>query len=196
MPRVQAEFDDYDHGWQRVHDTIKSIGVKITVGIHSEDNVPYARGQDDAPTLAQIATFHEFGAPKIGLPERSFMRWTMDENEAAYFGMAEDLLGLVIDGKISKYKAGAWLGERMKADIRQRIVDVERPPLTPSTIRAKKKGYGREQDADVDMDEPIQAPSSGPRAPDVADTGNPLLDTGQMKNAVDYQVHGQDRAVA
>lgn len=30
---------------------------------------------------AQIAKYHEFGAPKAGIPERSFMRSAFDENQ-------------------------------------------------------------------------------------------------------------------
>lgn len=183
-------FRDIDRGYERITDLLRKLDGRITVGIHAEDNKPYVRGQSDAATLAQIATFHEFGAPKANLPQRSFMRSTLDEKKRAYFSIAESLLGRAIDGDLRPIQAMSLLGQRIKDDIRQKIIDIQSPPLTASTIAAKRRGYGRVQNADVEPGEPIRAPSSGPSTstPHGADTGNPLVDTGQMKNAVDFQV--------
>ncbi|MFB6371621.1 MAG: hypothetical protein ABEN55_00565 [Bradymonadaceae bacterium] len=183
-----AKVRDIDKGYDRISDLVKKMdGGRVTIGVHAKDNEPYVRGQDDSATIAQIATFHEFGAPKANIPQRSFMRSTLDDNSREYFSMAERLFGLVVDGDIRPKRALRLLGQRIMQDIQQRIVDLQTPPLKPETIEAKKRGYGRVQNADVEPDQPILAvpdPSGG----GVQDSGNPLVDTGQMKNAIDFEV--------
>lgn len=179
---------DVDKGYDDLQEVIDAMnGASITIGVHDADSKPYVRGQNDPPTTAQIAGVHEFGSPAAGIPPRPFMRPTMDANEDRYADILERRMGFVVDDRMSLRRALGLLGQQISDDIQQKIIDKVRPKLADETIERKRKGYGRVQDADVDPDEPIRFVETSDGG---FDSGNPLVDTGQLHRSIDYQVHG------
>ena len=107
-------------------------------------------------TVAGIGYAHEFGTAT--LPERSFMRSTIQEKKKDIIALQKKLLKQIVNGKIKVESGLGLLGEFMADAIRQKIVSISSPPNTPETIAAKG-------------------------------SSNPLIDTGQLKNSITYEVN-------
>ncbi len=94
--------------------------------------------------LAGIATVQEFGAVINGtafgdivIPERSFIRSTIDETKEELAQLSERLWKLVIDGKITKFEALSRVGIFLQAKIRNKITTIKSPQNAPATIAMK-----------------------------------------------------------
>ena len=109
--------------------------------------------------VVELATIHEFGAPRAGIPQRSFLRDTADLKREAWLKTAERLVKLIARGKLTVERALGLLGEKASGDVKRRIKSGTGipPELQPATIRAK--GSSR-----------------------------PLVDTGRLVNSISYQV--------
>jgi hypothetical protein len=107
-----------------------------------------------------IAIIHEFGAPRAGIPSRSFLRSTASKKREEWLKMLERVLVLVVKEKLELEDALKLVGERAAADVRRAITSGPGipPPLKAATIRAK--GSSR-----------------------------PLVDTGQLVRSISYEVH-------
>lgn len=93
-------------------------------------------GKDDSDLLL-IANVHEFGAPKAGIPERSYIRAGYDKNVDKYIKKAEGYLQEVLDGKIEARSLYTKLGQTMAQDIQKHIKGSIPPPLKPATVKRK-----------------------------------------------------------
>jgi len=93
------------------------------------------------------------------IPERSFFRSTIIEVKKGLIALQTKLMKQIVDGKISAEKALGLLGEFLSDAIRQKIVSLRTPPNAPATLKAK-------------------APKT-----------NPLVDSGQLKNSITYEVN-------
>ena len=166
----KSKLIDKDQGYNRILKDLASLGQpSITVGIHSEDNKPYQRGQGAAVTTAQIGTFHEFGTldrfedsspagdGRSGVPQRSFLRSTVDENRAKYADLISRGVAKVIDGSMTMPRALGLVGARAAADVQEKISKGIDPALTQQTIA--RKGSSK-----------------------------PLVDTGQLRQAIDWKI--------
>ncbi|MBW2672317.1 MAG: hypothetical protein JRD89_02725 [Deltaproteobacteria bacterium] len=85
--------------------------------------------------VVKIATIHEFGGKYI--PERSFIRSTMDERESDITNMTERLLNQMIQGYLDAETLLSRLGEYITGLIKQKITDIRTPPNAPATIQRK-----------------------------------------------------------
>lgn len=127
--------------------------AEVFVGIRGK------RGSQKDPSenlnLAEIAAVNEFGGGNV--PERSFLRSTVDENEAAYTARIEDIITNVIDGKRGLDQGLNLLGLKVTGDVQRKIRDLKTPVNAPLTIALKG-------------------------------SANPLIDTGRMRQSIDYEV--------
>lgn len=94
--------------------------------------------------LVLRASVHEFGAPSVGIPERSFLRATLDDKRTEIVRRAERAMDRVI-ADITRDKPADAAATRelnllalfvVKA-VRERIRSNIPPPLAESTIAAK-----------------------------------------------------------
>jgi hypothetical protein len=135
---------------------VKAGGARLKVGVF--DGVGGGTGE-----IATIATIHEFGAPRANIPPRSYIRATIRERKAELAALMARVVRLMIQGKLDERRAlelvGAWLAGAIKG----RIVSGPFTPLKPATIARRRKNP-------ADPDGPIK----------------PLIDTGQLKNAVTF----------
>lgn len=83
------------------------------------------------------ANVHEFGAPSIGVPERSFMRSTIDNKENEILDAVEDAIWRYLEGEITLRNALTMIGEYLVGEVKKTIKDMDSPPLKPETITAK-----------------------------------------------------------
>lgn len=122
----------------------------VSVGI-LKGNYPEEQG---GKNIAEVALFNEFGTKNI--PERSFIRSTLQENKN-YKAIKEKLAKKIIKSELEEEQALTILGQKVKQDIQNKIVELREPPNKAITIY--KKG-----------------------------SSNPLIDTGLLKNSIDYEV--------
>lgn len=119
----------------------------LTVGVHG-DSPSYVRGQGSPATGPQVAAFNEFGTlemfgvsesnnGRVGTPERSFLRSTIDDNEAKYERVVDAAFARVLLDQEDPARALAQIGLLIERDIRERIVTISDPPNAESTLQAK-----------------------------------------------------------
>ena len=112
---------------------IKAI-EKIAKSMSGPDQVKVGlpKGSNDYPdgtSAIMVGSVHEFGSPSRGVPQRSFLRSTVQENRRPYKGMFKKLAKQIIDGKIDSKKALGLIGLQVQGDVIAKISDGINPPL-------------------------------------------------------------------
>ncbi len=134
---MAARVIDRDRGWKRLRrelDRSKS-GRHVRVGIQGSEALERHAGSDY--TNAQVASVHEFGSADGHMPERSFIRATIDDNAKEIKALGKQLWMGVIDGKLSVTQSLEILGQKVVAMVRKRIRSRIAPPLDPATVARK-----------------------------------------------------------
>jgi len=110
---------------------------------------------------AAKAAAHEYGAPSINLPERSFLRLTFRKGADELEKMTTKIFNRFLEGQLSPKQALELLGEWGIQAVRKTIRDQpeEWPPLSPVTIA--RKGYKKDKI---------------------------LIDTGELINSIAYKI--------
>ena len=132
---------------------------KVTAGF-----LETAKYSDGTP-VAAVAAQNEFGNPAKNIPSRPFFRNAVKTNEQKWEKAAGQLMLSVIEGKIPKEQALDQLGQLIKGDIQESILDGDFESLKQSTLDARQS---RKRTAGV--------------------ANKPLIDTGHMMRSVDYVV--------
>jgi len=129
---MSAKVIDKDLGYDKWMAQMKAIDKKpfTKIGILGDGE----KGEDGA-TVLEYASHNEFGTKDI--PERSFIRSTIDERKRRIFGKAFQLQADIFTGRISMDKALGIMGLLIKGNIIQKIVNLRSPKNEDSTIRAK-----------------------------------------------------------
>lgn len=122
-----------DKGFKKAMETFKEVAGKpaVTIGVH--ENTGKEKGSE--LTVVEVATFNEFGTENI--PERSFIRSTVDQNFESYVQKTKILQNKCILQQISVSKALAVLGELIQLDIIKTINSGVEPANSPETLKAK-----------------------------------------------------------
>jgi hypothetical protein len=132
-----------DRGWEAFKQRNKDCFVKVGF---PEDGTAKA-GKGGAATrnmseVIQIAAVHEFGAPARNVPERSFLRSTLDEQKEALQGIKRAQYLRVVKGETNTEqvlkKIGVWMTARIQEKIRSNI-----PPALAENTRKAKTAKGR-----------------------------------------------------
>jgi phage gpG-like protein len=136
-------------------------GQEVVVGIPKAKNGQHQG--EEVITLAELGAMHEYGAPKAGIPQRSFLRAPLSANTNKLLKTIEK------DLKFSKTKPNVALG-RLGAAGQSVVLEAFNTQnngtwnkLKPATIRARRKGTGEGQD-------------------------KPLIDTGQLRRSITFEV--------
>lgn len=142
---------DRDFGYNELVESLADLddsdGLAVLVGFLASES-----GDD----LITYAAANEFGTDVI--PERSFLRSTVDLHRSDYESALADAAGLLVDGDRARAEAELQrLGLRAVGDVQTQIVEIRDPPNAPSTIA--RKG-----------------------------SSNPLIDTGRMRQSVSFVV--------
>lgn len=128
-----------------------------------------AKHRDSELSLLDIAHVHEFGSPAANVPERSFIRRTFSlvgGRGAAWLpAFTAKLAAGVVKGKIDMVTALHILGQRGVAEVRRTITEGAGVPPPLKPETIAAKGSTR-----------------------------PLVDTGQLVNAVSYELVNDDTA--
>lgn len=176
-PKVRADL----RGWEAVRKAIVKTEKRVKVGILTDEKHEArdldSGDEDEASEISmlELAAIHEFGAPAAGIPERSFLRATIDGKRDEVNKAIEELVGKEVErllggaegkdvseaqadaaAKRALGKLGLQLVAMIRATIRNReTVGPEDQALKQETIDRKGSSL-------------------------------PLVDTGQLINAVDW----------
>lgn len=178
MAKGTAKTVSKDLGESRVRAAIAEL-KRTPEGPHVKAGVLEAAGahkDGEGLTVADVAVFNEFGTATI--PERGFMRAAAAELVPVIGDMGPKLLSKFIEGTITLDAALDRIGLKAVSVIKRTIRDWTDPPNAPSTIRAKARKSGRLK---IDA-----AAGKGQEAEALAAFNNPLEDTGQLRNSIDY----------
>jgi hypothetical protein len=128
---------DTDRGYDALRRALGAPDVEVLVGVREEAGAEVVDGSD--LTIAGLATIHEFGAetPFASIPERSFLRSTLDENRDRYLDEVARGVGDTIDGKTTGARVLERVGARAAGDVKRKIIDLSDPENAPSTIEQK-----------------------------------------------------------
>lgn len=131
--------DDRDTGYRDLMRVLEAMGCPVVlVGIREAKGSVVTEGGD---TVAGYATKNEFGSEDGRVPERSFLRSTVDGNEARYTSELEAAVGKVVDGSANIGQAFGLVGAKVARDVQQTIRDMTSPPNAPRTIAMKGSSH-------------------------------------------------------
>lgn len=105
----------------------------------------------------------------IHIPERSFLRNGYDTNRERLLTLAEDLVADVIGGDISANAAYEALGRNIVSALKDYATALSSPADSDLTVNGSEDDWGLEG-----------LPGKG--------SSNPLVDSGNMINSIDYEV--------
>lgn len=91
------------------------------------------KGSNDYPdgtSVILVGLVHEFGSPEKNIPQRSFLRSTVNSNKRKYAKLLKKLTKKIVNGKLTKNKALNLLGLQVQGDVIGKISDGIDPPLT------------------------------------------------------------------
>lgn len=148
---ASAGVQDIDKGWGPYAKFVSGLSPEsaLYVGVTGDK----ALKQDgDGATVAEVALFHEFGTEgtsvtsaedkpgrfHFGLPERSFIRATLETEKAQHQALATKLMEKVMDNKMGLGQALDILGAKIASDIQRFIASNKvKPPSSEATNKAK-----------------------------------------------------------
>ena len=131
---------DKDRGWKKIAAELKKAANKPYVKVGFIGDSGAATHKDSPLTVAGIAAIHEYGAPDQNIPERSFIRGTIEARSNEVQGFIDHQNKSVLLQKINVREALGRLGLFVVALIKDRIVKEHvPPPLKESTIKAKTR---------------------------------------------------------
>lgn len=126
---------DRDMGYALQIRRLETIpALAIHVGVH-EDAPP----SEDGVPVAEYAEINEFGSDDGRVPERSFLRATLDERQNQYADQMQRAIDQALDGKHLKVGLRE-VGQQVVRDIRAKIESGVGPANAPSTFA--RKGHG------------------------------------------------------
>jgi hypothetical protein len=196
-PKLTVNIFERDLGFSHFLREAKKIRAKPYVKVGVTQKRGSKLREDGKKTIADVAQIHEFGAPQAGIPERSFLRSTVNDN-GGYEELKRVLVGKIFDATagMTVERALGLIGQTVTRDVKARIRDGIAPALKAATIRAKNAGLigkAKGKIASLEGKDKLSGRQAEGflKAKDLVETGGestPLIDTAQMINAVSYEV--------
>jgi hypothetical protein len=154
-------------------------GASVQIGFLEGATYP------DGTSVPMVAAIQEFGAPAAGIPPRPFFR-TMIAAKSDGWGdaAAQSLKATDFDAA----KTLALVGEGIKGQLQQSIAELTSPPLSPVTLMLRKMRADNPSlvVTGSTVGEAARRVAAGQSSAGVST--KPLVDSGDMLNAVDYAV--------
>lgn len=101
----------------------------------------------DGTPIAYVATIQEFGYPKGGIPQRSFIRSTIAEQANGYWKQVMAKYGkMVVTGHATPADALEAMALVAEGDMRKKITKITSPALSTRTLDARwARGNGNDK---------------------------------------------------
>lgn len=130
---IQKNFD-----WSKFRELRSRLegmaGKEVVVGV---TRASAGRHQTGEINNAELAAVHEFGTKDGTIPERSFIRSSMQDNSQNYVGMHAGNLRKVVRGEMPFERSLDLLGVKAASDVQQQIRRGEFEELKQTTIDRK-----------------------------------------------------------
>ena len=126
---------DIDRGYKKLFEMAEKMARAPYVKVGIVGDSAQEKDEDTGTTVAEYASYNEFGTETI--PERSFIRATVDERRNRIFGKAFTLQNDILTGKLSLERALDILGLLVVGNIQNKIQKLRNPKNEDSTIRQK-----------------------------------------------------------
>lgn len=169
------------------------IDVEVLVGFPEETTT---RPDDADITNASLGYIHDQGAPEQNIPARPFMLPGMADAEDKVADKLSQVMKAVLNGK------GAGIAEVgmtqvgliAKLSIQNKINDGLEPPLAPSTIAQRYKSRKTQTRRDSELEYlSLQGKGIDEMFLQGAVGIKPLINTGQLRNAVTYVIRSRKK---
>jgi hypothetical protein len=146
-----------DRKWREISQRVAKLGsVELHVGVVGEKASHLTA--DGKLTMGELAAIHEYGAPAAGIPQRSFIRFTLHNKAGEILSHQFAGSGDLLEGKVTMDQALNKLGKLVAEEIKNSITGRQiKQDLKPATIA--RKGH---------------------------DTA--LIDSGQLLDAIGYEI--------
>lgn len=118
-------------GLKRIKDALAIDKLSTKVGWFESARYP------DGTPVAYIATIQEFGSPRNGIPPRSFMRSTAQEQSGYWKDLFASGVRAMLAGNETPVSLMTALGLAAEGDIRVKISEITSPPLKPGTVKGR-----------------------------------------------------------
>ncbi|ATG17001.1 hypothetical protein CO695_12120 [Providencia alcalifaciens] len=136
------------------------LGKKqLKVGFFEHSKYP------DGTPIAYVAAIQELGYPAGGIPPRPFLRPTMKNKKTEYGQLIFRVAKAAANGNITVNDGLTQVGAKAASDVKLAIKAVTTPVLDDATVKARARRHSKGKS-----------------------TNKPLVDTGQMLNAVTFVV--------
>lgn len=106
-------------------------------GAVAKVGLPAGKTYPDGTSIAYVGTIHEFGAPEVNIPQRSFLRSTRNAKRNAWAKDLAEGAQAVAQRRISLDGMLDAVGAAAAGDVVQTIAARIPPPLKPQTIAAR-----------------------------------------------------------
>lgn len=127
-----------DRGWNQTVRELKALDGAVTIiGLPRNGTTS---GRHSMNELIDVGAYNEFGSPKTNLPERSFIRSTVDEGRVRIRKMQTMAVNRMFLPGASVRVELFKIGEAVKRMIQAKIVSGRFAPLSPKTVA--RKGHG------------------------------------------------------
>ncbi len=120
--------------WAKLISAVKTFR-KLELKVGWFDTSQY----EDGTPVAYVATIHEFGSSKAGIPPRPFMRPTIAREENNWRRFIAQEAPKILDGRQTVEGLFEILGLNISGEIAKSIADVQEPALLEATILAKAR---------------------------------------------------------
>jgi hypothetical protein len=122
-------------GGSKMEKALAKIAAKVEKGPHVRVGfLEKAKYPDDTP-VAMVAAIQEFGAPRVGIPPRPFMRPMIAAHKSEW-GPNVGKYMKATGNDVEKSLRG--VGMVIAGDLAQAIKDVNAPPLSKTTLMIRK----------------------------------------------------------
>ncbi|WP_272524236.1 MULTISPECIES: hypothetical protein [unclassified Providencia] len=136
------------------------LGKKqLKVGFFEHSKYP------DGTPIAYVAAIQELGCPAGGIPPRPFLRPTMSDKKTEYGQLIFRVAKAAASGNITINDGLTQVGAKAASDVKLAIKAVTTPVLDDATVKARARRHSKGKS-----------------------TNKPLVDTGQMLQAVNFAV--------
>lgn len=169
------------------------VGQEVLVGIPASQ----AERSDEDPqpmNNAQLGYVHENGSPAQNIPARPFLIPGVEDTQESYTSHLKKAASAALNGDNTKVQAELnAAGLVASAGARNKITAGEFAPLSPATIRNRRKNRGTKsmRAAEKKYLELIAAGASPEQAQDEAGI-RPLINTGQLRNSLTYVIRKKE----
>lgn len=124
---------DIDRGWKDL-----KKGIQEAKGAYTKVGIQQDAKRKDASPMVTVAYVHEFGHDALGIPERSFLRWTFDNHAPQIRHLLDTEMKRIVQGKSTAGRSLSMIGQWYRAKVQERIRSNIPPELAESTKAARR----------------------------------------------------------